>query len=122
MKKQENLSIWKRIVSFIKRIFGINDVLLIDSLKEEKYAVRKNTIEELSNQYKIISLQKDYESGVIKEEELSDYEKESLMELYKKQVKTLEINIAIKKQELLGYKEKILKAKQKLSLNTNELK
>lgn len=120
MEKQENLSIWKRIVSFIKRIFGINDVLLIDSPKEEEYAVRENTIEELANQYKIISLQKDYESGVIKEEELSDYEKESLMELYKKQVETLEINIAIKKQELLSYKEKILKAKQKLSLNTNE--
>ena len=42
------------------------------------------------------------------------------MKLYKKQVETLEINIAIKKQELLSYKEKILKTKQKLSLNTNE--
>ena len=61
-----------------------------------------------------------YESGVIKEEELSDYEKELLMELYKKQVETLEINIAIKKKELLSYEEKILIAKQKLSLNTNE--
>ena len=120
MEKQENLSIWKRIVSFIKRIFGINDVLLIDSPKKEEYTVRENTIEELSNQYKIMALQKDYESGVIKEEELSDYEKERLMELYKKQVETLEINIAIKKQELLSYKEKILKAKQKISLNTNE--
>lgn len=119
MEKQENISIWKRIVSFIKRIFGINDILLIDSQKEESMA-RENTIEELSNQYKIIQLQKDYESGVIKEEELSDYEKDNLMELYKKQVETLEINISIKKQELLSYKEKILKAKQKLALNTNE--
>lgn len=116
MEKQENLSIWKRIVSFVKRIFGINDVLLIDSPKEEEYTARENTIEELSHQYKIMKLQKDYESGVIKEEELSDYEKESLMELYKKQVEILEINIAIKKQELLSYKEKILKVKQKLSL------
>ena len=54
MEKQENLSIWKRIVSYIKKIFGINDVLLIDSSNEEEYAVRENTIEELSNQYKIM--------------------------------------------------------------------
>ena len=67
-----------------------------------------------------MAVQKDYESGVIKEEELSDDEKENLIELYKKQVEALEINIAIKKQELLSYKEKILEAKQKLSLNTNE--
>lgn len=121
MEKQENKSIWKRVVSFIKRIFGINDVLLIDSLKEKEYTVRESTKEEeLSNQYKIMQLQKDYESGVIKEEELSDYEKDSLMKLYKKQVETLEMNIAIKKQELLSCKEKILKAKQKLSLNTDE--
>ena len=79
--------------------------------------VKENTIEELSNQYKIMQLQKDYDSGVVKEEELSSYEKDRLMELYKKQVETLEINIAIKQQELLSYKEKILKAKQKLSLN-----
>lgn len=120
MEKQENISIWKRIASFTKRIFGINDVLLIDSPKEEECTARENNIEELSIQYKIMALQKDYERGVINEEELSDYEKDSLMELYKKQVETLEINIAIKKQELLSYKEKILKAKQKLSLNANE--
>ena len=54
MEKQENLSIWKRIVSYIKKILGINDVLLIDSSNEEEYAVRENTIEELSNQYKIM--------------------------------------------------------------------
>lgn len=120
MEKQENSSVWKRIVGFIKSIFGINDVLLIDSPREGEYTLRDNAIEELSNQYKIMQLQKDYEGGVIKEEELSDYEKESLMELYKKQVETLEINIAIKKQELLSYKEKILKAKCKTSLDTNE--
>lgn len=120
MEKQENINIWKRIVSFIKKIFRINEVLLIESPKEEEYTIRENIIEELSNQYKIMALQKDYESGVIKEEDLSDYEKDNLMKLYKKQVETLEINIAIKKQELLSYKEKILKTKQKLSLNTNE--
>lgn len=117
MEGRENLSIWKRIVSFVKSIIGINDTLLIDSPEEDKYTVRENTIEELSNQYKIMQLQKDYESGVVKEEELSSYEKDRLMELYKKQVETLEINIAIKQQELLSYKEKILKAKQKMSLN-----
>lgn len=117
MEKQENISIWKKIISFIKKIFGINDVLLIDSPKKKEHIARENTIEELSNQYKIIQLQKDYESGAIKEDELLNYEKDSLMKLYKEQIKTLEMNIAIRKQELLDYKEKILKAKQKISLN-----
>lgn len=121
MKKQENLSGWKKIISFIKSIFAKKDVLLIDPIKEQKYSARENAVEEFSNQYKIISLQKDYENGIIKEEELSEYEKDNLMDLYKKQVEALEISIAIKKQELLNYKEKILKAKQKSSLNTNEL-
>lgn len=120
MEKQKNINIWKKIVRFTKKIFRINDVLLIESPKEEENTIRESTIKELSNQYKIMALQKDYESGIIKEEELSDYERDNLLKLYKKQVETLEINIAIKKQELLNYKEKILKAKQKLSLNANE--
>lgn len=120
MEKQENISIWKRIVGFIKKIFNKKDVLLIDSPKEQKYIERENTIEEISKQYSIMALQKDYERGIIKEEELSKVEKDNLAELYKKQVETLEMNIAIKKQELQNYKEKILKAKQKLSLDTNE--
>ena len=119
MDNIENKNIWKRIVSFIKKIFGKNNNLLIESAKKE-YKEKRNTIEELSSQYKIIQLQKDYESGIIKEEELLYDEEEKLIELYKKQIETLEINISIKKQELLGYKEKILKAKQKLSLNANE--
>ena len=122
MEKQENTSIWKRIVSFIKKIFQTNDVLIIDSPKQEEYTIRENTIEELSDQYKIMQLQKDYESGIIKEEDLSEYEKESLKALYKKQIETLKIDIEVKKKELFGYKERILKAKQRLYLNTNELK
>ena len=116
MKKNENISIWKRIINFLKKIFGKSDVLLIDSPQKE-YTSRDSTIEELSKQSKILALQKDYENGIIKEEQLSSDEKSSLKELYKKQVETLEIDIAIKKRELQSYKKKILNATQKLSLN-----
>ena len=77
--------------------------------------VRNNKIKQLSNEYKIMQLQKDYESGIIKEEDLSDDEKDNLMELYKKQIETLEIELAMKRQELLSYKEKILKAIKKVT-------
>lgn len=117
MKKLENISIWKRIVNFIKKIFSKDDVLLIDSSKENEYTVIENTAEELSDEYKIIQIQKDYESGIIKEEDLSECEKESLKALYRKQIETLKIDISMKKKEFLGYKEKIVKAKQKLYLN-----
>lgn len=112
MEKFEETSIWKRIVNFIKRIFGKNDVLLINSQKEEKNIPGNNTIEEVLKEYKILELQRKYEKGRIKEEELSDYEKDSLEALYKKQIETLKTNIAIKKKEILGYKEQIIEAKQ----------
>ena len=113
MEKQDKISIWERIVNFIKNIFNKKDILLIDSQKEQEYIQRENTIEEISKQYKIKELQKNYERGIIKEEELSEVEKDNLADLYKKQVETLEMNIAIKKQELQSYKEKIVKAKQR---------
>lgn len=113
MEKLQNITIWKRIVSFIKRIICKKDILLINSPKEKEYKITENTIEELSSQFKIIQLQKDYESGIIKEKDLSEYEKESLKALYRKQIETLKIDISIKKKEFLSYKEKILKAKQK---------
>lgn len=77
----------------------------------KKENIKTNT----NNQNNIVLLQKEYEKGIIKEEELSEYEKEKLIELYKKQIKILEIDIDLKKEELLGYKEKILNVKQKLS-------
>lgn len=75
---------------------------------------KENIRSSISNKDKLMLLQKDYEKGIIKEEQLSDYEKECLIFLYKKQIKILEGDVDIKKKELLGYKEKILKVKQKL--------
>lgn len=120
MEKFEEISIWKRIVNFIKKLFGKNDVLLIDSPKTDNYSFKNNTIEEISKEYKILELQRKYENGSIKEDELSDYEKDSLKKLYKKQIETLKTNIAIKEKEILGYKEQIIEVKQKLALNSNK--
>ena len=117
MEKQEKINICKRLVNLIKKLFGKNDILLIESPKEENSKIKRDFIKELSSEYKILELQKDYENEIIKEEELSDLDKENLKALYKKQIETLNINIAIKEKEIQGYKEKILEARQKLLLN-----
>lgn len=116
MEEQEKINIWKRIVNLIKKLFRKDDILLIESPKEENSKIKSDFINELSSEYKILELQKDYENDIIKEEDLSDLDKENLTALYKKQIETLNINIAKKEKEMQWYKEKILEARQKLLL------
>ena len=119
MEKQEKKNIWQRIVNLIKSLFKKNEVLLIDSSKAEDLKTKRNFVNELSSEYKILELQKDYENGIITEEDLSDSDKDKLTALYKKQIENLNTNIAIKEKEIQGYKEKILEARRKLALKNN---
>lgn len=109
-----------RIAEYFRNIFGKKRVMLTESVDVNNVVAKINDIDELSKQYSILNLQNDYESGVIKEEMLSEDEKADLMELYKTQIETLQSNIDAKKRELEEYKEKILNAKQKLSMKTNK--
>lgn len=74
---------------------------------------KKNIIEELEEQRKILELQKKYEAGIIKEEELTEEEKEKLIDLLNQQIETLERNIESYKQTLRGYRDKILEIRKK---------
>ena len=56
-------------------------------------------------------MQKDFENGIIKEEEIEENEKKDLLKLYEKQIKSLEIDINNYEKILDDYKTKIIKRK-----------
>ena len=56
---------------------------------------------------KLLKLQKQYRSGEIKEEELSEEQINSLCKLYDRQIANLKKSNDIRKQKLLEYRRKI---------------
>ena len=56
---------------------------------------------------KLLKLQKQYRSGEIKEEELSEEQVKSLCKLYDKQIANLKKSNDIRKQKLLEYRRKM---------------
>ena len=62
---------------------------------------------EFEEKNRILKLQNDYENGIIKDNELSEEQKEELMNLYDEQIKNLEEEILRDKVELKMYKQKI---------------
>lgn len=61
---------------------------------------------------KILELQRKFEKGLIKESELSEEEKEKLIELYKEQIKSLCEDIKNNNMEIEKYKREIAKMKK----------
>lgn len=62
---------------------------------------------EFEEKNRLLKLQNDYENGIIKEDELSEEQKEELMNLYNEQIRNLEEEILRDKVELKMYKQKI---------------
>lgn len=63
------------------------------------------------NKEKIKLLQKKYEMGQIKEEEMSEIEKENLLLLYEKQIEFLEDSISKYNKQFQEHKKRIMKLK-----------
>lgn len=63
------------------------------------------------NKEKIKLLQKKYEMGQIKEEEMLEIEKESLLLLYEKQIEFLEDSISKYNKQFQEHKKRIMKLK-----------
>ena len=61
----------------------------------------------ITNNNKLLKLQKEYRNGLIREDDLSSEELEQLKELYKKQIDYIEDSIEKDKQEILNLKRKI---------------
>ena len=72
-------------------------------------------IESFKRYNKLLEIQKSFENGTIKEEDLSEEEKNSLIELYKQQIEDLQRNIDNNKRSFNMYKEKIISLRNKMN-------
>jgi len=109
--KTEDISIFRKFLNFFKNIFCKKEKnkeynIPLDEIKQES-----NIINEFKEKRKIIDLQKNFETNVIREEDLTEIEKENLVKLYKEQIHNIENNIQTALNELEFYKQKIKKAK-----------
>ena len=116
----------ERIKMFIKKVFNRNDVLLIQDSKDNidinninstvspNVTKKQNMREQFEKERQLLELQRKYESGEIKEENLSQPQKSELIEIYKKQITTLEERKVQYQRQIDGYKRQILNAMYKL--------
>lgn len=114
LTNQNKFNIFQKIRMFLNKIFYKNTEIKNETIS---YNDDKNILDELKRQNKFIQLQEKYEKGNIKEEELSEDEKEELLNLYKKQIKNLEQNVNKYQKELENYKCKIIKKKNQFNFN-----
>lgn len=109
--------IFYKIKSFFKNLFNRNNTTNNYAIvKEDKSIVEsENTkndfMESIKNieneETKLLKLQKQYRSGEIKEEELSEEQVNSLCKLYDKQIANLKKSNDIRKLKLLEYRKKM---------------
>ena len=109
--------IFYKIKSFFKNLFNRNNTANNYAMvKEDKSIVEsentKNTfMESIKNieneETKLLKLQKQYRSGEIKEEELTQEQVNSLCALYDRQIANLKKSNEIRKQKLLEYRRKM---------------
>lgn len=109
--------IFYKIKNFFKDLFNRNNNTTNYAIvKEDKSIVesentKNNFMESIKNiedeETKLLKLQKQYRSGEIKEEELTQEQVSSLCALYDKQIANLRKSNEIRKQKLLEYRRKL---------------
>ena len=111
-------SIFYKIKRFFKNLFNknadttANYVEIEDNNNSVENENRKNSfMESIRNiedeETKLLKLQKQYRSGKIKEEELTEEQVNSLCSLYDRQIASLKKSNEIRKQRLLEYRRKL---------------
>ena len=111
-------SIFYKIKRFFKNLFNKNTAVVdnyatIEETKNEVENENKKSafMEEIRNieneETKLLKLQKQYRTGEIKEEELTEEQIYSLGALYDKQIAELRKSNEIRKQKLLEYRRKL---------------
>ena len=92
----------EKIKEFFYRLKKDKKVLLVENTSNNS----KNNLNEFKesldarDEQKIIDLQKKYESGEIADKELSPFQVLDLIDLYKKQISKLDIEISLKQSKL----------------------
>ena len=112
-------SIFYKIKSFFRNLFRrnkfVSEVNAIENNTENIATERENTknsfMEAIRNiedeETKLLKLQKQYDNGEIKEEDLTQEQYVSLCNLYDKQIVDLRKSNEIRKQKLLEYRRKL---------------
>ena len=111
-------NIFYKIKKFFKNLFNRNSEITNNYAISEEHKVnlenenkKKFFTESIKNieneEIKLLKLQKQYRSGEIKEEELTEEQVNSLCALYDKQIENLRKSNEIRKQKLLEYRRKL---------------
>lgn len=111
-------SIFYKIKKFFRNLFHKNtefesNVIVEENISNniENETKKSSFIESIKNiedeETKLLKLQKQYRSGEIKEEELTQEQVNSLCALYDKQIANLKKSNEIRKQKLLEYRKKL---------------
>ncbi len=109
-------SIFYKIKNFFRNLFhrkeAVNNVIGFETIEKniEKSEQKNAFMESIKNieneETKLLKLQKQYRSGEIKEEELTEAQVNSLCTLYDKQIENLRKSNQVRKQKLLEYRRK----------------
>ena len=110
--KKENISIFNKINHF-NHLFNKEKTSSLYN-NNVNYTKTSNIKDEFKIKQEILKLQQDYESGKITEEDMSEEDKQKLMELYHEQISTLNNNINTYKGILENYKQKIINIRKQM--------
>lgn len=105
--KVEKYNIFQKICRFIKKVFTKEKKAVLE-FDETEIIEQDELTDEQRRNIELLDIQKKYENGMLEEQNMSDEEKQELKKLYKKQIKTLEMNIAMFNKSIEFYKNKIL--------------
>ena len=111
--KKGKTTILHRILNYFKSIFCEKE----NDSSAHIFDTNNNLRDKFEDERRILVLQKKYEKGTITEDVISTEDKQKLIQLYKKQISDLELNVEIHKRELEMYRKKILCAKSKIENN-----
>ncbi len=116
VKVNEN-SIFYKIKKFFRSLFyrtnsnvasiNVTETTTINNNESNKNYFREEIRNIENEETKLLKLQKQYRSGEIKEEELTEEQVNSLCALYDKQIANLKKSNEIRKQKLLEYRRKL---------------
>lgn len=116
VKVNEN-SIFYKIKKFFRSLFyrtnsnvasiNVTETTTINNNESNKNSFREEIRNIENEETKLLKLQKQYRSGEIKEEELTEEQVNSLCALYDKQIANLKKSNEIRKQKLLEYRRKL---------------
>jgi len=110
--KIDEKNIFEKVFNFIKKLFSKKTASnLTDVVNCEK---DNSFINKIKEDRKLLDMQRNLENGQLKETDLTEIEKNNLINLYNEQINSLKQDIENYNRVLKAYKEKILVVKNKL--------